>query len=384
MARPRASASRCLRSTDTPESSSRAAGGARMPRSLPAARTAAYLTRQRGLHGRPREAPWLETRLRPADRQQGAGEINHFQPLQEETAASEGRRLGIEVEVAFAPASTSSASSRSDCRLLALQPLDAVLTEPANASTLDLVLRELPGKLGLVILSAWGPSVEAAAPGWGAGPAARDGGHRPHPGRRDPGATGPGPPALRRARALRRRAAALLGGPAAPRRVKSQVGPGIRSRRFPPASGRSRTDRGPQRLVPRGQGARPGRAVVAAGNDELALGARRACEALANPSTAASPRRRFLGVDACPTFGQKLVADNHSPRASSPRRTRASPSLTSTGSGPRGRPSPPLVHGGPALAPGNAGASSRRASASRPGTLLLYAGDGSDRIPALT
>ncbi len=51
-------------------------------------------------------------------------------------------------------------------------------------------------------------------------------------------------------------------------------------------------------------------AVVAAGNDELALGARRACEALSNPAhREALTKARFLGVDACPTFGQKLVAD---------------------------------------------------------------------------
>ena len=50
--------------------------------------------------------------------------------------------------------------------------------------------------------------------------------------------------------------------------------------------------------------------VVAAGNDELALGARRACEALANAEhRGALLKARFLGVDACPTFGQRLVAD---------------------------------------------------------------------------
>jgi ABC-type sugar transport system substrate-binding protein len=50
--------------------------------------------------------------------------------------------------------------------------------------------------------------------------------------------------------------------------------------------------------------------VVAAGNDELALGARRACEALANAQHRdALLQARFLGVDACPTFGQKLIND---------------------------------------------------------------------------
>ena len=50
--------------------------------------------------------------------------------------------------------------------------------------------------------------------------------------------------------------------------------------------------------------------VVAAGNDELALGARRACEALASAEhRGALLKARFIGVDACPTFGQRLVAE---------------------------------------------------------------------------
>ena len=51
--------------------------------------------------------------------------------------------------------------------------------------------------------------------------------------------------------------------------------------------------------------------VVAAGNDELALGARRASEALASTEhRGALLKARFIGVDACPTFGQGLVAQN--------------------------------------------------------------------------
>jgi len=96
------------------------------------------------------------------------GEVNHFQLLQEDTAASEGRRLGIDIEVAFAPGFDQLRLLKKRRLDSALAPLDAVLTEPANTSTMDLVLRELRGKLGLVILSAWGPTIEAAAPEWGA------------------------------------------------------------------------------------------------------------------------------------------------------------------------------------------------------------------------
>jgi ABC-type sugar transport system substrate-binding protein len=50
--------------------------------------------------------------------------------------------------------------------------------------------------------------------------------------------------------------------------------------------------------------------VVAGGNDELALGARRACEALADTNhRTALLRAKFLGVDGCPTFGRRLVED---------------------------------------------------------------------------
>ena len=48
--------------------------------------------------------------------------------------------------------------------------------------------------------------------------------------------------------------------------------------------------------------------VVAAQNDELAAGARSAAEALTNPAhRELLVKARFLGVDACPGYGQKLV-----------------------------------------------------------------------------
>ena len=50
--------------------------------------------------------------------------------------------------------------------------------------------------------------------------------------------------------------------------------------------------------------------VIAAGNDELAVGARSACEALTQPEhREALLKAKFLGVDACPTFGQRLIAE---------------------------------------------------------------------------
>jgi hypothetical protein len=44
-----------------------------------------------------------------------------------------------------------------------------VVTEPASTATMEMILHELRGRFGLVILSAWSPSIEAAASNWGAG-----------------------------------------------------------------------------------------------------------------------------------------------------------------------------------------------------------------------
>jgi len=239
------------------------------------------------------------------------GEVNHFQLLQEETALSEGRRLGIDVDVAFAPGFDQLRVLKKRAQDAALPPLDAVLTEPANTSTLDLVLREMKGKLGLVILSAWSPSVETAAKEWGAslplGTVSTD--HKrvgEIQGRQVRAFLPSGGRVLCIAGPLRSSAAQQrLDG------LKSQVGPGIDVQEI--SSGQWTESAG---IVAFNDWYRVARArdpvvhAVAAGNDELALGARRACEALATPEhRQALLAARFLGVDACPTFGQKLVAD---------------------------------------------------------------------------
>ena len=239
------------------------------------------------------------------------GDVNHFQLLQEETAASEGRRLGIDVEVAFAPGFDQFRLLKKRLADSALAPLDAVLTEPANNSTMDLVLRELRGRIGLVILSAWGPSIEAAAPEWGAtlplGTVGTD-----HirvgeiQGRQVKDFLPFGGRLLYVAGPLRSSAAQQrLDG------LKSQVGPGIEVQEI--SAGQWTESDG---IVALNDWYRVAKArdpivhVVAAGND-VALGARRACEALASVEhRGALLKARFIGVDACPTFGQRLVAEN--------------------------------------------------------------------------
>jgi ABC-type sugar transport system substrate-binding protein len=239
------------------------------------------------------------------------GEVNHFQLLQEDTAHSEGRRLGFEIEVAFAPGFDQLRALKRRLMDTATGPLDAVLTEPANNATLDLMLAELKGRTGLVVLSAWAPSLEQQAPAWGNGlPIGSVGTDHAKVGE-----------------IQGRQANALLGGSgrllyvAGPLRssaaqqrldgLKAHVGAGVKVEEISAGQWTEsdgiiafndwyRVAKAREPIVP----------LVAAGNDELALGARRACEALANPQhREALLKAKFLGVDACPTFGQKLIAD---------------------------------------------------------------------------
>ncbi|HXY40399.1 MAG TPA: substrate-binding domain-containing protein [Vicinamibacteria bacterium] len=238
------------------------------------------------------------------------GEVNHFQLLQEDTAKREGRRLGFEIEVAFAPGFDQLRTVKKRMSE-AGSTVDAVVTEPANNSTMDLMLGELRGRSGLIILSAWGPSVEQAATSWGKDlPMGSVGTDHVRVGEiqgRQVNALVPsGGRVLYVAGPLRSSAAQQrLSG------LKSQLGPAVRLEEISAGQWTEsdgivafndwyRVAKGHDPVVP----------VIAAGNDELALGARRACEALANAQhREALLRARFLGVDACPSFGQKLIAE---------------------------------------------------------------------------
>jgi len=239
------------------------------------------------------------------------GDVNHFQLLQEETALGEGRRLGIDVEIAFAPGFDQLRVLKR--RLLDAQrpALDAVLTEPANTSTLGLVMKELKGKLGLVILSVWEPSIEAASAGWGEGlplgtvctDHTRVGEIQ---GRQVSALLPSGGRVLAVAGPLRSSAAQQrLDG------LKSRLGPAIDVQEI--SAGQWTESDG---IVAFNDWYRVARArdpivhVIAAGNDELAMGVRRACEALADTRhREALLQAKFLGVDACPTYGQKAVEE---------------------------------------------------------------------------
>jgi ABC-type sugar transport system substrate-binding protein len=91
-----------------------------------------------------------------------------YQDLQRKEAAAAGEAAGYKVEVVCSP-------GFDQYRLLRRRlgdtsaPVDAVLTEPANASTMRLLLKALKGRTALVFLNAWDPLVEQNSADWGAG-----------------------------------------------------------------------------------------------------------------------------------------------------------------------------------------------------------------------
>jgi ribose transport system substrate-binding protein len=237
------------------------------------------------------------------------GETNDYQLLQEETAFTEGKRLGIDVEVAFAPGFDQLRVLRKRVLDAPTRPLDAVITEPASVATMDLILRDLKGKTGLMLLNAWGPSVEEHASSWGSD----------HPfgtlstdhwkigeiqGRQISALLPNGGNALcvtgpqRSSAAQQRLAGAQSSLRANVKLFDTEAGQWTEADGIGAFNGwygvfKARTD-----VID----------VVAAHNDELAMGARNAGKALASQTHRDMfAKARYLGVDASPRYGRKLV-----------------------------------------------------------------------------
>jgi ABC-type sugar transport system substrate-binding protein len=93
-----------------------------------------------------------------------------FQDLLRKEAVAAGEAEGYKVEVVCSP-------GFDQYRLLRKRlgdtssPVDAVLTEPANAATMGLMLKALKGSTSLVFLNAWDPLIEQNRADWGAGKA---------------------------------------------------------------------------------------------------------------------------------------------------------------------------------------------------------------------
>jgi ABC-type sugar transport system substrate-binding protein len=96
------------------------------------------------------------------------GPTDLYQDLQGREAAAKGRALGVGVEVEFSPAFGQYRVVRK--RLGdASRPLDAVVIEPATVAGMELILKDLKGRTGVVVLNAWDPLVETYFGQWGAG-----------------------------------------------------------------------------------------------------------------------------------------------------------------------------------------------------------------------
>jgi len=229
---------------------------------------------------------------------------DRYQALQEEVALAAGRRLGLRVETAYA-------AGFDQLRVLkrrVSEGLDAAVFEPASVSTLGFVLRELRGKTGLVMLNAWDRVIEEAAPGWGALPLGTVSTDHSRIGRIQG----------EQARALMPAAGKLLcvTGPqrssAARERLEGlRAGLGAAAEVYDTEAGDwtetgGETAFGDWFRVFSARGA--GVDVVAAQSDELAMGVRRAIQALPpSPKADAVRGAKLLGVDACPGYGKELV-----------------------------------------------------------------------------
>lgn len=94
--------------------------------------------------------------------------VDLYQDLMQKEARAKGAAAGFGVEVACAPGFDQYRILRKRLADTA-SPVDAVLTEPASVSTMELMLKNLKGRAGLVILNAWDPLVESYLSDWGAG-----------------------------------------------------------------------------------------------------------------------------------------------------------------------------------------------------------------------
>jgi ribose transport system substrate-binding protein len=237
------------------------------------------------------------------------GQIDHYQLLQEEEARVEAEKAKMTAEIVFAPGFDHLRVIRKRFTDPAAPRLDAVIVEPASVASTGLILKELKGKAGLVLLNAWTPDVEGYAANWGAshpfGTVSTD--HE------------------RIGRIQGQQVAALLpkGG-----QVLCVTGPQRSSAALERLQGMKAGVRSEVSVydTESGQWTQSDAIVafdswyslyktrsisidvIAAQSDELAIGVRNACRAVTNAAHREMLlKARLLGVDGCPDFGRKLV-----------------------------------------------------------------------------
>lgn len=234
------------------------------------------------------------------------GEVDHYQVMQAEDARRESARLRMAAEIVLAPGFDHLRIVRG--RLRGAE-VDAVVVEPVSVSSAQLILKELAGRVGLVLLNSEPPDLDAHAHLWGA--------ERPF------GTVST--PHRRLGEIQGRQASRLLG---AGGEVLCVTGPERSSAAVERLAG-LRAALPPERTVytteagewTESAGATAFEAwyrvyrsrsfdvgVIAAQSDELAMGARAACERLTVPEHRQKlARARLLGIDACPAYGARLV-----------------------------------------------------------------------------
>jgi len=96
------------------------------------------------------------------------GPVDLYQDLQGRTARAAAKAVGLDIDVLFCSAFGQYRVIRK--RLSdTTRPLDAVITEPATVANMDLILRDLQGRTGVVLLNAWDPLVETYHRAWDPG-----------------------------------------------------------------------------------------------------------------------------------------------------------------------------------------------------------------------
>lgn len=236
-------------------------------------------------------------------------EEDAYQVLQEESAISEAESAGITAEIVFAPGFDQLRVIRKRMSDTASPPLDAVIVEPGSVTSTGLILKELKGRAGLVLLNAWSPEVDEYAKVWGAG--------LPF-GTVSTDHVQLGAIQGRQANAMLAEGGQLLA-VTGPQRSSAAVErlEGLRTALRPDvvfyeALSGGWTEQDGTGAFDSWYGLYKTRTfrvdVIAAQSDELAVGARAAAEAVANPLHRETFRKaKVLGVDACPAYGRRLV-----------------------------------------------------------------------------
>jgi ABC-type sugar transport system substrate-binding protein len=237
------------------------------------------------------------------------GQIDHFQLMQEEGARVEAHKASLATEIVFAPGFDHLRVIRKRLTDTSAPRLAAVVVEPASLAAAGLILKEVKGKAGLVLLNTWTPEVEGYAADWGVGlPFGTVSTDHARIGRIQgqqvaaliPGGgqvlcvTGP----QRSSAALDRLTAMRAGLSRETALYDTEAGQWTQSDAIVAFDSWYALYKARSISID----------VIAAQSDELAIGVRNACRAVTNPAHREMlGRARLLGVDGCPDFGRKLV-----------------------------------------------------------------------------